>query len=66
MFSSDSINIISFIDEDIIINETVYKDIFQYVENIVQKYRILPLKIYLELTISDNIINIKIFDNTVS
>ena len=63
MFSSDSINIISFIDEDIIINETVYKDIFQYVENIVQKYRILPLKIYLELTISDKIIYIKIYDN---
>ena len=64
MFSSDSINIISFIDEDIIINETVYKDIFQYVENIVQKYKEYKIIIFLQLTIFDNIIDIKIFDNT--
>ena len=64
MFSSDSINIISFIDEDIFINETVYKDIFQYVENIVQKYKEYKIIIFLQLTIFDNIIDIKIFDNT--
>ena len=48
MFSSDSINIISFIDEDIFINETVYKDIFQYVENIVQKYKEYKIIIFLK------------------
>ena len=64
MISYDYINVISIIDDDIYINETVYNDVYKYVDKIVKTYKEYQLTIYLQLTFFDNIIYIKMFDNT--
>ena len=64
MISYDYINVISIIDDDIYINETVYNDVYKYVDKIVNTYKEYQLTIYLQLTFFDNIIYIKMFDNT--
>ena len=64
MISYDYINVISIIDDDIYINETVYNDVYKYVGKIVKTYKEYQLTIYLQLTFFDNIIYIKMFDNT--
>lgn len=63
MISLAYINVLSIIDDDIVINETVNDDVYKYVDKIVKAYCILPLTIYLQLTLFDNIIYIKMFDN---
>lgn len=63
MISYDYINVISIIDGDIVINETVYDDVYKYVDKIVKTYCILPLTIYLQLHIVDYDVYIKMFDN---
>ena len=63
MISLAYINVLSIIDGDIVINETIYNDVYKYVDKIVKVYSILPLTIYLQLTLFDNIIYIKLFDN---
>ena len=64
MISYDYINVISIIDDDIYINETVYNDVYKYVGKIVKTYKEYQLTIYLQLTFFDNIIYIKMFDNS--
>ena len=64
MISYDYINVITIIDDDIYINETVYNDVYKYVDKIVNTYKEYQLTIYLQLTFFDNIIYIKMFDNT--
>ena len=64
MISYDYINVISIIDDDIYINETVYNDVYKYVDKIVKTYKDYQLTIYLQLTFFDNIIYIKMFDNS--
>ena len=60
MISYDYINVISIIDDDIYINETVYNNVYKYVDKIVNTYKEYQLTIYLQLTFFDNIIYIKI------
>ena len=43
MISLAYINVLSIIDDDIVINETVYNDVYKYVDKIVKAYSILPL-----------------------
>lgn len=62
MITLDYINILSLIDFDIIINEKVNSDVYEYVKNIVEKYSNYSIVIYLQLTISDNIIYIKVYE----
>ena len=62
MITLDYINILSLIDFDIIINEKVNSDVYGYVKNIVEKYSNHSIVIYLQLTISDNIIYIKVYE----
>ena len=62
MITLDYINILSLIDFDIIINEKVNSDVYGYVKNIVEKYSNYSIVIYLQLTISDNIIYIKVYE----
>ena len=53
----------SIIDDEIVISEFVDDDVYEYVNNIVSKYSIMSLVIYLEITVDDLIIEIKIYDN---
>ena len=62
MITLDYINILSLIDFDIIINEKVNSDVYGYVKNIVEKYSDNSIVVYLQLTISDNIIYIKVYE----
>ena len=59
----DYINIISIIDKDIFINETVYENIYEYINKIVENYKEYSIIIFLNLVISNNEIYIKIYDN---
>ena len=62
MITSDYINVLSLIDFDIIINEKVNGNVYEYIKNIVEKYGDNYIVIYLQLIISDNIIFIKVFE----
>ena len=53
----------SIIDDEIVISEFVDDDVYEYVNNIVSKYSIMSLVIYLKITVNDLIIEIKIYDN---
>ena len=62
MITSDHINVLSLIDFDIIINEKVNGNVYEYIKNIVEKYGDNYIVIYLQLIISDNIIFIKVYE----
>lgn len=62
MITSDYINVLSLIDFDIIINEKVNGNVYEYIKNIVEKYGDNYIVIYLQLIISDNIIFIKVYE----
>ena len=62
MITSDYINVLSLIDFDIIINEKVNGNVYEYIKNIVEKYGDNYIVVYLQLIISDNIIFIKVYE----
>ena len=62
MITLDYINVLSLIDFDIIINEKVNGNVYEYIKNIVEKYGDNYIVIYLQLIISDNIIFIKVYE----
>ena len=65
MFESNYLNVISLIDDDITINETIHDNIYEYIKNIVDTYCEYSLTIYLNMNIFDKYIYIKVYDNTI-
>ena len=59
-----SLEVKSIIDSEIVITEQVDDNLYEYINNIVQKYSLMSLVIYLNLNIAGLSIEIKFYDNT--
>ena len=54
----------SIVDHEIVINEKVDDQLYDYINNIVNKYSLMPLKITISIFVDDYNIEVKVYDNT--